>query len=79
MVVYRRYVDCFCIARKEHVDKILEVFNGFHDRLQFTVEYEEDGRLKFLDKMLFQNNGRVEKTWLPKQENGRYLDYNKKN
>ncbi|XP_062704445.1 uncharacterized protein LOC134286788 [Aedes albopictus] len=77
MVVYRRYVDdCFCIARKEHVDKILEVFNGFHDRLQFTVEYEEDGRLKFLDMMLFQNNGRVEKTWLPKQENGRYLDYN---
>ncbi|XP_062699209.1 uncharacterized protein LOC134284408, partial [Aedes albopictus] len=77
MVVYRRYVDdCFCIARKEHVGKILEVFNGFHDRLQFTVEYEEDGRLKFLDMMLFQNNGRVEKTWLPKQENGRYLDYN---
>ncbi|XP_055527260.1 uncharacterized protein LOC129719869 [Wyeomyia smithii] len=77
MLVYRRYVDdCFCIARENHFDQILATFNDFHDRLQFTVEREESGRLKFLDMMLTRRNGIVKKSWLPKQEKGWYLDFN---
>lgn len=77
LIIYRRYVDdCFCIARREHVDQILEIFNSFHERLQFTVEREENEQLKFLDMMVRRKDGRLEKTWLPKQEKGRYLDYN---
>lgn len=77
MVVYRRYVDdCFCVARVEDVDRILDTFNGFHERLQFTVEKEENEQIKFLDMMLSRRDGMLEKTWLPKQEKGRYLDFN---
>ncbi|XP_062703746.1 uncharacterized protein LOC134286186 [Aedes albopictus] len=76
MVIYRRYVDdCFCVARREHVDRILEIFNDFHDRLQFTVEKEEQEQIKFLDIMVTRKEGILEKTWLPKQTKGRYLDF----
>lgn len=58
------------------MDRILETFNEFHERLQFTVEKEENEEIKFLDMMLSRRNGILEKTWLPKQEKGRYLDFN---
>lgn len=74
--VYRRYVDdCMCVAKREHIQKIVEVFNSFHDRLQFTVEIEEGGKIKFLDMMLERNHNQITTTWLPKCLNGRYLDY----
>lgn len=77
MVVCRRYVDdCFCVAHRDHVAQILDSFNGFHERLQFTVEHEENGKIKFLDMMLSRENGSLKKCWLPKQEKGRYLDFN---
>ena len=77
MGVYRRYVDdCFCVADKKHINEILLAFNSFHSRLQFTIEIEESGCLKFLDMMLKRVDSRVEKSWLPKQEDGRYLDFN---
>ncbi|XP_053691042.1 uncharacterized protein LOC128739573 [Sabethes cyaneus] len=74
--MYRRYVDdCFCVASNEHVNEILNTFNSFHNRLQFTIEIEQSGSLKFLDMLLKRNNDRIEKTWAPKQEDGRYLDF----
>ncbi|XP_058449139.1 uncharacterized protein LOC131429108 [Malaya genurostris] len=76
MNVYRRYVDdCFCVGKKEHIQDIVESFNSFHSKLQFTFENEEDGKLKFLDMMLFRNNDHIERIWLPKQSDGRYLDF----
>ncbi|XP_058819272.1 uncharacterized protein LOC131682082 [Topomyia yanbarensis] len=75
--VYRRYVDdCFCVARKEHIQEILASFNSFHSKLQFAIEEEENGKLKFLDMMLTRNQNRIERIWLPKQSEGRYLDFN---
>lgn len=75
--VYRRYVDdCFCIAKEAHINTIVDVFNEFHDKLKFTVELEENEKLKFLDMTLQRTNGRITKIWTPKQTNGRYLDFN---
>ncbi|XP_062715221.1 uncharacterized protein LOC134291471 [Aedes albopictus] len=77
MKVYRRYVDdCFCIAKHEHIETIVETFNEFHEKLQFTVEREENRKLKFLDMTLHKQNGKIVKVWTPKQANGRYLDFN---
>ena len=75
--VYRRYVDdCFCVAAEEHINEILNIFNSFHCRLQFTLENEENKSLKFLDMMLKREGNRIIKSWLPKQNEGRYLDFN---
>ncbi|XP_062556934.1 uncharacterized protein LOC134221765 [Armigeres subalbatus] len=74
--LYRRYVDdCMCVAKNEHIQKIVDTFNSFHDRLQFTVEVEMEGKIKFLDMMLERKDNSISTTWLPKQSNGRYLDY----
>ena len=68
--------DCFCIAKEKDISAIVAIFNEFHDKLKFTVEREEDNKLKFLDMTLQRTNGKITKTWTPKQENGRYLDFN---
>ncbi|XP_062710961.1 uncharacterized protein LOC134288993 [Aedes albopictus] len=79
MRVYKRYVDdCFCVARKDQIQTIVEVFNEFHERLQFTVEEEVDAKIKFLDMMLERENNKITTSWLPKQANGRYLDFTSK-
>ncbi|XP_058448913.1 uncharacterized protein LOC131428871 [Malaya genurostris] len=45
-VFFRRYVDdCLVGVQREYVDRMLEVFNSFHPRLQFTVELENNGRI----------------------------------
>ncbi|XP_053686394.1 uncharacterized protein LOC128735938 [Sabethes cyaneus] len=76
LLYYRRYVDdCLCVAKEEHIQAILDTFNAFHERLEFTIEREQQGRIKFLDMMLTRENGKVRTNWLPKQTNGRYLDY----
>ncbi|XP_038116624.1 uncharacterized protein LOC119768907 [Culex quinquefasciatus] len=52
-VFFKRYVDdCLLCARLEDVEIVLEVFNSFHQRLQFTMEMEVDMKLKFLDVIL---------------------------
>lgn len=74
--LYRRYVDdCVCLAEEDQMETILETFNQFHGKLQFTLEKELNGSIKFLDIMLMRNDGKIEMSWLPKQNNGRYLDF----
>lgn len=73
---FRRYVDdCLLCAREEEVAAILNEFNGFHQRLQFTVEKEADGKLKFLDMILRRENNTITTEWFPKDVDGRYLNF----
>lgn len=73
---FKRYVDdCLLCARKEEVEAILNVFNGFHQRLQFTVELEVEGKLKFLDMILRREDNTITTEWFPKDADGRYLDF----
>ena len=76
LTMYRRYVDdCFCLAMEDQFDEILATFNSFHSRLQFTIEIETNQCIKFLDMRLTRNRDRIEKSWLPKQADGKYLDF----
>ncbi|XP_055714201.1 uncharacterized protein LOC129808449 [Phlebotomus papatasi] len=53
LVCLTKYVDdIFCLIPKDKVDATLEVFNGFHPSLQFTVEVEKDGGLPYLDTFI---------------------------
>lgn len=56
-----RYVDdlLFVINPKKLAD-ILNSFNSYHPRLQFTVEIEQDQKLPCLDILIFrQNDGNI--------------------
>jgi hypothetical protein len=47
---YFRYVDDILMAeRTDALDFIKETFNSFHDRLQFTLESEDNNRINLLN------------------------------
>jgi len=57
---YYRYVDDIVLAAP--IDKathILNTFNSFYECLQFTIEYEKDRTLSFLDLSLSVRNDRI--------------------
>jgi len=48
--LYYRYVDDILLAAPiDRLDSILEVFNSYHERLQFTLEIGVNHRINFLD------------------------------
>jgi len=57
---YHRYVDDIVLAAPEiKVSQILNIFNSFHERIQFTVELEDNRLsfcLSFLDMLLKVDN-----------------------
>jgi len=46
---------------------ILNIFNSFHNRLQFTMEFENDRKLNFLDLMMKVINNIVNLNWFHKK------------
>lgn len=47
---YYRYVDDIVLAAPAHtINNIITIFNSFHNRLKFTVEWEENRSINFLD------------------------------
>lgn len=48
--LYYRYVDDVLLAApKDDVNRIVIIFNSFHERTNFTLEVEEDHSISFLD------------------------------
>ncbi|XP_055601010.1 uncharacterized protein LOC129749910 [Uranotaenia lowii] len=75
-VFYKRYVDdCLVCAKLNEQQSIMDMFNGMHQRLKFTIEQEVDGKIKFLDMIIRREEGGLTTEWFPKDENGRYLDF----
>jgi len=74
---YYRYVDdILLVTPANKVDTILDTFNNIHNRLKFTVEYEKDRSLSFLDLNLSVKNNALCIDWYKKETNsGRYLHY----
>jgi len=74
---YYRYVDdILLLTPAEKVDSILNTFNNIHDRLKFTVEYEKNRSISFLDLNLSVNNDVLYIDWYKKATcSGRYLHY----
>ncbi|XP_062714231.1 uncharacterized protein LOC134291004 [Aedes albopictus] len=53
----KKYVDDFFIVLpRDKVQATLEAFNNYNERLQFTVEEENNGRLPFLDILVIRND-----------------------
>ncbi|XP_076671980.1 uncharacterized protein LOC143370931 [Andrena cerasifolii] len=53
LIFYKRYVDdIITCLRLEDLQTLLDIFNGFHARLQFTHEIEKDSCGSFLDTIV---------------------------
>jgi len=74
---YYRYVDDIILAApNEKIAKIVETFNSFHDRLQFTVEYENNKTLNFMDLLVCVVGGKIVLDWFHKETfSGRFLSF----
>ena len=64
---YYRYVDdSSMLVHKDHIDKILQIFNSYHPKLKFTHEIEVNKRLNFLDVTLINFKNKIFTDWYQK-------------
>jgi len=75
--LYRRYVDnILLVASFDQFNKIVETFNSFHVRLQFTLEMSVNNRINFLDVAIILDEQRISFDRYEKPTNtGRYINY----
>lgn len=75
--LYFRYVDDIILtAPANDIDNIVNSFNNYHTRLQFTIERESDRSLNFLDLKIIVNNNRILIDWYQKDMfSGRLLSF----
>jgi len=74
---YHRYVDDIILAAPfNHSTNILNIFNSFHNRLQFTIEFENNRNISFLDLSLNVVDNKIKIDWFHKKTfSGRFLSY----
>jgi len=60
----------------EHINTILCFFNSYHERIKFTVEYDDNGVINFLDvKLLIENWRIIFDNYRKPTNSGRYLNF----
>ena len=63
-------------VHKEKVEEILELFNSYHERLRFTVDFGDKNGINFLDIKLMRQEGSIMFDIYKKPINSdRYLNY----
>ncbi|XP_018361384.1 PREDICTED: uncharacterized protein LOC108760084 [Trachymyrmex cornetzi] len=74
---YYRYVDDICTAvTPSDIEALLQAFNSFHPRLQFTIEIGGD-KLEFLDVTIFRLNSKlIFDRYRKPFFSGRFLNFN---
>ena len=74
---YFRYVDdILLVSPKDQVDNILNIFNSINNRLQFTIEFENNRNINFLDILINVHNETLILNWYHKPTySGRYLSF----
>ena len=73
-----KYVDDLVLTLPDdRIDTTLEIFNGFNEHIQFTMEREVNGQLPFLDVLLLRGvDNRIHTDWYQKPTNsGRYINF----
>lgn len=76
-VFFFRYVDDIitCISR-DRIDEMINIFNSYDERLQFTYEMEKNGSLSFLDVLLVRQGNSILTDWYTKPTfSGRLLNF----
>ena len=52
-----------CALTKKHIDLVLETFNTYNNKLQFTYELEQDKKINFLDMTIIRYNNTIITDW----------------
>ena len=61
--LWKRFVvDTYCLARSEYIDNVLVALNSFHKNIKFTIEFEKDNTISFLDMLIIRKPGKIETT-----------------
>ncbi|KYN16564.1 hypothetical protein ALC57_11073 [Trachymyrmex cornetzi] len=69
--------DIILTTKKDQIETILCTFNSYHERIQFTVEYSDDGGISFLDvKLMIDNEMIIFDNYKKITNSGRYLNFN---
>ncbi|CAD6237768.1 GSCOCG00008333001-RA-CDS, partial [Cotesia congregata] len=70
--------DTLLAVPGDEVDGLLDHFNKFHEKIQFTMEREQDGELAFLDTIVIRMaDGELRTKWFQKPtSSGRLLNFN---
>jgi hypothetical protein len=75
-VVYKYVDDILTFLPLEHVQETLNKINSYHQKLQFTVETENEQQLNYLDMTLIRQNDKIVTNWYSKStSSGRILHY----
>jgi len=77
LTFYYRYVDDNVMAvSSDNIDLIFNTFNNYHDRIKFTIEYEESRSISFLDLFLTIKDDTLFIDWFHKSSfSGRFLSF----
>ncbi|XP_017478561.1 PREDICTED: uncharacterized protein LOC108368252 [Rhagoletis zephyria] len=72
-----KYVDdIFAIVKRNDVDIILKTLNRYHNKLQFTIEREENFKIPFLDVLIHRKNDEILLDWYSKPiSSGRIINF----
>jgi len=77
--LYRRYVDDILLAAPlDQLKIILDTFNSYHDRLQFTLEISINNMINFLDVTIILDDQRISFDLIRFEKptnTGRYINY----
>ncbi|XP_075163098.1 uncharacterized protein LOC142235723 [Haematobia irritans] len=73
-----KYVDdILAIIDKDDAETILNTFNQYHPKIQFTIEKEKDNKIAYLDTKLHNIDGNIKFDWYAKEiSTGRIMNYN---
>lgn len=73
---YRYVDDCITLVPRDKTNYILELFNSYNSKLQFTIEIEDNNTLNFLDLSLIRTNNTINTQWFTKSTwSERYINF----
>lgn len=68
--------DIICSIPEDQIDSTLNIFNSVDNKIQFTVEKENNNAVPFLDMLLIREEQVVRTDWYTKPSaSGRYINY----
>ena len=73
---YRYVDDCITAVPNNKTADILNSFNSYHNKLQFTIEIENLNKINFLDTTLHHLDNTIKTEWYTKETwSSRYINY----
>lgn len=74
---YRYVDDCIAAIPSNKTQDILDQFNSYHNKLNFTIEIEKQHKISFLDLTLHHENNCIKTEWFTKETwSSRYVNFN---